>query len=375
MRSPWYVVGSLAILSCDAFLKPNSYYCDANTACQNGQTCDVAHHLCGAATDPNAPVVTGLSQSAGSPAGGIALTLQGKNFVPGMQVYIDDKPASSSAFVSATALGFTLPKGQCAQVITVTARTADGQTVPGAATLRYKYTNLAFRTGNQTMVPGGMAVAAARMDGDLNVDLIVAGSGPGLQILNGNGQLNFTAPGALAIGGNYSDVVISDLNNDGKNDIIARSSGGAEIFQATVASPYACTKKTSSTVANSAFAISDLDQDGGKDLILFDSTALTLTAYFAGPALNYSLAKTIYTFPGRVSPAPPRSWSAAISMAMASRTSPPHCRAIATSWSPAVTRMKRSKRCRLRLPSPMPRTTNRQSYSQPCRSTPVTKTI
>ena len=79
-----------------------------------------------------APTVSSVSPRSGSTAGGTAVTIMGRGFVPGAIVKFGTAAASSVTFVSATELKATAP-AHAAGTVNVTVYTGGGTSAIGSA--------------------------------------------------------------------------------------------------------------------------------------------------------------------------------------------------------------------------------------------------
>jgi gliding motility-associated-like protein len=139
--------------------------------------------------------------------------------------------------------------------------------------------NIAFGASNSyTLVGMPNAMAVADIDGDGRLDIVVALSNPqnNLIVLRNTGDLStFTVSSSFAVGANPNSIAVADINADGRPDVVTgngsnanlsvlenNSSGAGTIsFAATVSLPL-----TGSVFANSV-SISDMDGNGKPDIV------------------------------------------------------------------------------------------------------------
>lgn len=75
-----------------------------------------------------------------------------------------------------------------------------------------------------------LSLAAADLNGNGRLDLVVGGAGQTVSVILGNGDATFQAPVQYATGFGSSSVVIADLRNDGKLDLIVGGGGGFSVL-------------------------------------------------------------------------------------------------------------------------------------------------
>lgn len=112
------------------------------------------------------------------------------------------------------------------------------------------------------------------MDGDGRVDfLYTTGSSPGGIWINQNlsspGNVDFAYGVSIGTTVGHSDVKVSDLNGDGKPELIAGAGSFVEIYRntSTAGSISVASSFTVTTTSGSYFAVADLDADNKTDLL------------------------------------------------------------------------------------------------------------
>jgi hypothetical protein len=147
---------------------------------------------------------------------------------------------------------------------------------------------------------GTLSLAVGDFNGDGKLDIAVASSS-GIGIFLGNGDGTFQA--ATFMGSSYVAVTVADLNGDGKLDLIAGVSprdvppGSLQVFLGNGDGTFKALA-TFGSATTSSIAVSDVNGDGKLDLIV--STAVYLgngdgtfgvpVSFYAGPAIDPVIA-------------------------------------------------------------------------------------
>ncbi|QBB71649.1 hypothetical protein ELE36_15500 [Pseudolysobacter antarcticus] len=186
-------------------------------------------------------------------------------------------------------------------------------TVPGTLIASFA-TQQTFATGSNPT-----SVASVDLNGDGRPDLIVANNGSNtVSVL-----LNTTAPGAaapsfatqqtFASAANPINVIASDLNGDGKPDIIVANNGASSVsalLNTTVSgsTTLAFTAQTSFATGSNPVAVStaDINGDGKPDLIVVNNSSNTVSVLFSTTAAgdtapSFAAQKTFATEAGPIS--------------------------------------------------------------------------
>ena len=151
------------------------------------------------------------------------------------------------------------------------------------------------------MAPVNFAVAAnlvgidARdLNGDGKIDFVAASRSTGQAYVRLNNSLamtpDFTAGSTLTLGSQPSGILLSDLDGDGKDDIIATSYGDASVstFLGLGNATFGAAKVTPTSTQPIALAVGDVNKDGKADV---------LTTSFNTKQVSVLLSKGDGTFP------------------------------------------------------------------------------
>ncbi|MFN0243145.1 MAG: FG-GAP repeat domain-containing protein [Planctomycetota bacterium] len=115
--------------------------------------------------------------------------------------------------------------------------------------------------------PGGDApdgVALHDLDGDMHLDLVVAGAPNGhVSVLAGNGDATFAAAASYQSGA--GDIHVGDVDGDGDGDLVAAISGGISVIENDGTGAFG-PSSTYATIASEHIALGDVDRDGDLDV-------------------------------------------------------------------------------------------------------------
>jgi hypothetical protein len=131
---------------------------------------------------------------------------------------------------------------------------------------------------------GPNAVAAADLDGDGKLDVLTANTdSDNVSVLLGNGTGNFATSREYAAGKAPSALALGDLNADGKLDVVTSNadSGNVAYLQGGTLSPgtLLAAKLFTSGTTPSAVAISDVNADGKLDIVTVNSDTNNLAVH------------------------------------------------------------------------------------------------
>lgn len=121
-----------------------------------------------------------------------------------------------------------------------------------------------------------VAIAAARINADGRVDLVVANQiGDSVNVGLGDGSGGFTFGSAISVGNGPVAVAVGDVNGDGRADILTANSEGNNVgvLAGRGDGTFESVKSFSVGGGPSALAIADLDDDGRLDVAVANRTA------------------------------------------------------------------------------------------------------
>jgi hypothetical protein len=163
--------------------------------------------------------------------------------------------------------------------------------------------------------PNPSSVASSDLNGDGRPDLIVATYAGASVLLNetspGGSSLEFTPEQTFAAGSAPDSVTVADINGDGKPDMLVTNYASAtvSVFVNTTApaatSPsFAAQQSFDGGFAPASVVVSDVNGDGSPDLIIADSSINSVAVLLNTTALGTvaSSFPTAQSFPTRLSP-------------------------------------------------------------------------
>lgn len=227
----WILLITISGVSCGIFARQNPLYCDSDGACTNGQTCNLALHLCQTPglsdLGPSGPfTLTAITPSVASTAGGDIVTLTGTDFSSNMTVLFNGTPSPSVTTVSSTQLRVTVPSrsGDCGPA-TVTLADSRG-TNPYSNLFRFRLGSIAFTAqGSLPAIPakaGSLAVFDANLD--QKYDLVVGDPmdvTTGISVYLGSGNYGFQPPANYDPKGVSADFISADdIDGNGSADLL-----------------------------------------------------------------------------------------------------------------------------------------------------------
>ena len=145
----------------------------------------------------------------------------------------------------------------------------DGTTVLGIASV----------VGNQatfatSLLQSGSRMLTARYDGNATYGPVL--SAVRIQTVNAvsaNGALPSTS---YKVGSNPYTVVIADVNNDGKPDILTSTASGVSLLLGNGDGTFQAATTVVSLSGDTGLAVADMNGDGKVDLVFFSSSTVSL---------------------------------------------------------------------------------------------------
>ena len=189
--------------------------------------------------DP-APTPVSAVPDTGPTSGGIIVAVNGTDFVSGqgLQVAFDGTPATLTAWVSPTQLIATLPPriGKAGPA-TITVRNPDGQQTALSGAFSYNFSQLDFGAPSEISFPANSnpnSIALGDFNGDGRTDAAIANQGDNsVGILIGLGDGKFSPPAYVKPSTDLSgptSVAAADLNGDKILDLVIAAPGTQKIL-------------------------------------------------------------------------------------------------------------------------------------------------
>ena len=132
----------------------------------------------------------------------------------------------------------------------------------------------------------GANAAIADMDGDGDLDIVIAGAdGPTLQLGHGDGTFGLPVVVGTAQGGSQDDIKVADLDGDHLPDILVSNNSiqtlpSLSVFRGNGDGTFANGARSDVGGRPIGLAVIDADRDGFPDLAVTSSTSLVLDLYF-----------------------------------------------------------------------------------------------
>lgn len=233
------------------------------------------------------PRVTSVVPPLASNLGNAALTLNGRSFDAGTQVFVAGQPVLYTSLLSSTQLLVQLPRAVYVPgPVSVKVVNADGRTSERSdvLTLFADTTVLAGQrvpTSPGTMGPGMDVVATGDLSGDGLIDLVAQDySRLYVQIAKGRGIYSDPQSLDLLTFGMPAQVEIGDVNGDGKLDVVAAAGYGTTVaaFLNRGAGSLGPAVASSLGGFGSPYgsALADVNKDGRADLVVVLAGSPTL---------------------------------------------------------------------------------------------------
>jgi len=157
----------------------------------------------------------------------------------------------------------------------------------GDGTLQSPQVIVSDATMNSADLYNTFYAAAADLDGDGKLDYVFSGNGSSGHTfwLKGNGNGSFSA--LKAIGPGLGGVFVADLNGDGRKDVVV----GNQIYVQDSSGNFSLEETLGDALTTTILGISDLNRDGRPDLVMTSSDPSKLAIYLsiAGAPVNDTL--------------------------------------------------------------------------------------
>ena len=274
----------LIYLSCSYDLWPqrnNPRNCVINRdACTIDENCNFITQAC----EPGGLALLSVSPPAGPTSGGIQIKLTGRKFMPGAVVRIAGQPAAPVQFVSDKELNVVLPSNPTAfGPAEIVIENPDGSIVRNSDLFHYFVTNFSFSTTRTTVQPVIADMAAADVNRDGNLDLILCQETAGsIAVYLGDGRGNFADRRTSTVGFGISRLGLGDFNQDGALDLAVLSVIRSNI--STMLSnrdgTFSLHQSVAVTSSPAALLVGRFDGDDFNDVFVTDSSAGQLHRLF-----------------------------------------------------------------------------------------------
>jgi len=226
--------------------------------------------------------VSPASQTPGAP--GFTLMVQGGPFLTGATVNWNGAPLATT-LTSTTGLSATVPASDVAAEGTAAITVSNpapggGLSNTGWFPVTTPSASLDFNLLNTPAAAGPQAIAAADLNADGRLDLVVANSGANsVSIYLGNGDGTFSAPVNYPTGNQPVAVAVGDFNADGKLDLAVanQTDNTVSILIGNGNGAFAGAKTYPTGTSPVALALADVNGDGTLDIATANYTANSIS--------------------------------------------------------------------------------------------------
>lgn len=261
--------------------------------------------------DSVTPTISKVTPSLGPTAGGIPIVVDGSNFAPGAVLTIAGLPVTDLV-VSSNSLKGTLPaKLGSYGLVPLSVRNPNDQSHTRSDLFSYYSSVPDFRgdtvpVGSETY--GSYAAAAGDFDGDGRSDVaivhprsLIANGTVSLWLGDGKGGFPPPSSSPISVGKSPLAIIASDVNNDGKPDLITANRDSNSISVILASSPAGSfAAPVSVTVGTGPYSLAggDLNGDGRIDLAVANSISNNVSVLLGngqggfGPATSVSVGQT-----------------------------------------------------------------------------------
>lgn len=225
-----------------------------------------------------APTVTQSAPSAIANTGNTTLTLTGTNFVQGATVTIGGVAATNVVVTSPTTITLTAPpKAATCGAVVVVVTNPDGKSGSASNILRYRSNTFGLLAAQSTAansLTSPRNLVLSDLNGDGKADILVSLLTPGMvAFLPGAGGATFGAAVTTSVGTQPRAIAVDTLDGDTKPDAVVTNSMSNNLSVLVGSGTGTFTAKPNITAGNApnAVVVLDLDGDGKKDLIAANS--------------------------------------------------------------------------------------------------------